>query len=241
MTIISGPDKRNQQWASDKTSFGQRMLKKMGWTEGKGLGKNEEGTSTNLRAVKREENLGIGAKTDLFGDDGFSKTSNNFHGVLATLHAEHGNGSNKKDSKKKKSKKKQSKDDGSLTLSKNLVTAGHARKMRESKDLSKKSKEDMAAVFGMKVDDYQTNSVWGRLSSLGTTSSNNSDDGEEKKVDEIDNPQLKPEDTGSDEKKKRRKDKKKRKRKDETNDSSEDSMKEDKRQKKKKKRKDEKS
>ncbi len=242
MTIVSGPDKRNLQWASDKSSFGQRMLMKMGWKEGKGLGKNQEGRNTNLRAVKREEGLGIGAKTDTFGDDGFSKTSKNFHGVLANLHAEHGIGkaggsSSKNESKKsKKSKKKQSKDEGSLTLSQKRVTAGHARKMRESKDLSKKSKEDMAAIFGMKVDDYQNNSVWGRLSSISTNdSTNHSTNDEEKKIDDIDAQEI-----SKDEKKKRRKDKKKRKRNNEENESQENSD-DSKKLKKKKKRKDKKS
>lgn len=256
MTIVSGPDKRNQQWASDKSSFGQRMLLKMGWKEGKGLGKNEEGTNTNLRAVKREEGLGIGAKTDLFGDDGFSKTSKNFHGVLATLHAEHGapvnavnNGSDKNNKKesskkaKKNRKQKKSKEEGTLTLSQTKVTAGHARKMRESKDLSKKSKEDMAAIFGMKVNDYENNSVWGRLSSLSSTVSSRNDEdggGEEKKIEDGDDINAK-ETISKEEKKKRRKDKKKRKRKDETNtDESEENSDDMKTQKKKKKRKDKK-
>ena len=209
MTIVSGPDKRNEAWANDKSAFGQRMLMKMGWSEGKGLGKNKQGTSSHLRAIRREEGLGIGAKTDTFGDDGFSKTSQNFHGVLAQLHAEHGNAESNKSKKKSKKKKKDSKkekgeDSSSLTLSKNKVTAGHARKMRESKDLTKKSKEDMAAIFGMKVDQYQSNSVWGKLSSLNTNTSS------EQEKEETSSSQISESENSSSEK--RRKEKKKRKR-----------------------------
>jgi hypothetical protein len=51
MTIVDSPDKRNPQWASDKFACGQRMLMKMGCSEGKGRGKNKQGTKTNLRAI----------------------------------------------------------------------------------------------------------------------------------------------------------------------------------------------
>lgn len=246
MTIISGEDKRNSAWASDKSAFGQRMLLKMGWSEGKGLGKHKQGTKNNLRAIRREDGLGIGAKTDTFGDDGFSQTSKNFHGVLASLHAEHGNKKQKRSKKEKKSKRKKSSEsnnnsdsnsnsnDNNLTLSQNKVTAGHARKMRESKDLTKKSKEDMAAIFGMKVEEYQSTSVWGRLSSLSTATavssssekgksnnSNGDDKQDDDKQDEGNARNLQTSESelkldsnngSSSSSKKRRKDKKKRKR-----------------------------
>ena len=162
MVIKNDADTRNEAWAKDKSSFGHRMLAKMGWEEGKGLGKNKQGTVNNLRAVRRAESLGIGATTDLHGDEGFHVTKNNFLGVLERLKQEHDTG--KDDKKKKKQKRKVTKDGEGITLAQNRVNAGHARKMRESKDLSKKSKEDMAAIFGMKVDAYTaTSSVWGKL------------------------------------------------------------------------------
>ena len=166
MVIKNDVDTRNEAWAKDKSSFGHRMLAKMGWEEGKGLGKNKQGTVNNLRAVKRAESLGIGATTDLHGDEGFHVTKNNFLGVLERLKQEHDTG--KMDKKKKKKRKK--KDSEGLILAQNRVNAGHARKMRESKDLSKKSKEDMAAIFGMKVDAYTANSsVWGKLKQAQST------------------------------------------------------------------------
>ena len=42
----------------DKTGFGFRMLAKMGWSEGKGLGANEDGAATHVRVKKRQDNLG---------------------------------------------------------------------------------------------------------------------------------------------------------------------------------------
>eukprot|EP00554_Chaetoceros_debilis_P008295 CAMPEP_0194098974 /NCGR_PEP_ID=MMETSP0150-20130528/277_1 /TAXON_ID=122233 /ORGANISM="Chaetoceros debilis, Strain MM31A-1" /LENGTH=239 /DNA_ID=CAMNT_0038785097 /DNA_START=82 /DNA_END=798 /DNA_ORIENTATION=+ len=239
MTIVSGPDHRNAGWANDSSTFGQKMLLKMGWSKGKGLGKNEQGTNDNLRAIRREEGLGIGAKTDLHGSEGFNTTSRNFHGVLATLQQEHANDSSSSKSSSKKSKKKRkksskveksSKDSGSLTLSSKRVTAGHSAKMRDSKDLSKKSKEDMAAIFGMKVDDYAQNSVWGRLSTL-SSSNDTSDAGKEKKM------EPKSESKMNIEKKRKKKDKRKRKRSSEGKESTDDDevVKEKKKKKKSKK------
>jgi len=156
----------------------------MGWKQGNGLGKNQQGSSTNLRGIRREENLGIGAKTDTHGGEGYSVTSRNFHGILASLKEEHGDSKKEKKRRKKADKKKGGKTESGLTLSSKLVTAGHAKKMREAKDLTNKSKEDMAAIFGVRVEDYQNNSVWGRLSTL-TSAGDDSAVEEEKKVEEV--------------------------------------------------------
>ena len=44
---------------------------KMGWKDSDGLGKYRQGTTTNLRAYRPSDNLGVGAMTDLNGDSGF--------------------------------------------------------------------------------------------------------------------------------------------------------------------------
>ncbi len=36
------------------------MLLKMGWTEGKGLGSNEDGTTEHVKVQKKMDNKGIG-------------------------------------------------------------------------------------------------------------------------------------------------------------------------------------
>lgn len=188
MTIVATEDTRNSAWAENKAGFGHKMLAKMGWKEGRGLGKNQQGTTNNLRAIRREDSLGIGASTDTHGAEGWSATSANFHGVLAKLKAEHGASSSdaddierrKKKSKKSKKRRKKScssededivptkkkrkglreeekkgKSGSKLTLPQNRVAAGHSRKMRESKNLVSKSAADMAAIFGVKVEDYR--------------------------------------------------------------------------------------
>ena len=156
----------------------------MGWKgDGVGLGKNQQGSSTHLRAVKRAESLGIGAETDAFGDSGWQQTNAAYHGVLANLKKEHGDNSasndNSKEARKKRKKeekkrrKKEEKrrakaaaeggtshDGSGIRLAQNKVQAGHARKMREAKDTRNKSAADMAAIFGVKADFYKQPKEW---------------------------------------------------------------------------------
>ena len=93
MTIVAKAETRNSQWANDTSSFGRKMLAKMGWKgDGSGLGKEQQGSSVHLRAVRRVESLGIGAENDTFGDRGWRDTNAGFHGVLASLRREYGDG-----------------------------------------------------------------------------------------------------------------------------------------------------
>lgn len=56
-------DTQNKQWAEDKTKFGYRMLEKMGWKDGKGLGLNENGATEHIRVRKKLTTSGVGAST----------------------------------------------------------------------------------------------------------------------------------------------------------------------------------
>jgi Pin2-interacting protein X1 len=197
MTIVASQETRNSEWANN--SFGRKMLEKMGWKgDGVGLGKNQQGTSTHLRAIKRAESLGIGAETDAFGDSGWQQTNAAFHGVLANLKKEHSNissgsddGDDNKEARKKrkkeekKRKKKEEKrrakaaaDGGGsssasgsgIRLAQNKVQAGHARKMREAKDIRSKSAQDMAAIFGVKADFYKQPREWTTTATPATPS-----------------------------------------------------------------------
>lgn len=166
MTIIQADDQRNQEWRTN--NVGSSLLQKMGWKEGSGIGKRSSNT-TALRAVKRQDGLGLGAK--MASEGGQSESTNTFAAVLANLHKHHGGGSSngsddddcdgerrKKSSKgKKSSKRKREKDSdtaseissksGRIILPQNKVTAGHAQKMRMAK-FGEKSAEDLACIFG---------------------------------------------------------------------------------------------
>mmetsp|Transcript_3830 Transcript_3830/g.8619 ORF Transcript_3830/g.8619 Transcript_3830/m.8619 type:complete len:259 (+) Transcript_3830:291-1067(+) len=210
MAIVATKDTRNSAWASDTSAFGRKMLTKMGWKGGEnGLGKNQQGTSTHLRAVRRAESLGIGAESDAFGEKGWQDTNAGFHGVLANLKKEYStvgdSGSEEEDGpakkkrrkeekkRKKKEEKRRAKRNGGgsgnssssegnkVRLPQNKVQAGHARKMREAKDIRNKSAEDMAAIFGVKADFYKQPREWVEKSEDGKIVSDSSNGAEEKK------------------------------------------------------------
>ncbi|GLD92267.1 hypothetical protein PINS_up000800 [Pythium insidiosum] len=52
----------NENAASAMSAFARKQMEKMGWSEGKGLGKNEQGMATYVRVKKREESMGIGVE-----------------------------------------------------------------------------------------------------------------------------------------------------------------------------------
>ena len=61
----------------------------MGWKNGNGLGKCLQGTTINLRAYHRSNELGARETTDLHGDLGWSKTNDNVGRVLEALRRDH--------------------------------------------------------------------------------------------------------------------------------------------------------
>ena len=72
-----GVDAGQQVWIHRWRRFGTATEEiwydgdgEMGWKNGDGLGKYRQGTTTNLRAYRRSDNLGVGATTDLHGDLG---------------------------------------------------------------------------------------------------------------------------------------------------------------------------
>jgi len=222
------------------------MLSKMGWKgDGCGLGKNQQGTSTHLRAVRRSESLGIGAENDAFGDKGWNDTNAGFHGVLASLKKQYSgvadsdededeDAKKKRKKEEKKRKKKEEKrrakrsngDSGTssgadganrVRLPQNKVQAGHARKMREAKDIRNKSSADMAAIFGVKADFYKQPREWVEGGGSKDNGKQDGADSEKKKK------KSKKKSKESDEiENDGKKDKKKRKRSSEGSDSSDD-------------------
>jgi Pin2-interacting protein X1 len=65
--------------------FARRQMEKMGWQEGKGLGKNENGISKHIKATKKDDNSGLGLEsvvseevTENWWHDAFSKQLKTF-------------------------------------------------------------------------------------------------------------------------------------------------------------------
>ena len=64
----SKKDTLNQQWTSTqdgpRTSFGFKMMQKMGWSSGKGLGKELQGQTDAVKVSKKVDNSGLGQEQD---------------------------------------------------------------------------------------------------------------------------------------------------------------------------------
>lgn len=105
------PDVQNATWKNDKKRFGYKFLSKFGWSEEKGLGKNETGITSAVKIKRREDELGLGMEkmTDGAGNKGWNQTTNGFNSVLESLKSEYGGKSSDKKAKKKDKKDKKEK------------------------------------------------------------------------------------------------------------------------------------
>jgi hypothetical protein len=61
------------------------MLKKMGWSEDKGLGKDENGSQRALKVSKKDDMLGLGMKADNAGNLAWNATTSSYNEILNML------------------------------------------------------------------------------------------------------------------------------------------------------------
>ena len=77
------------------SAYGMRIMKKYGWTEGKGLGAEEDGDTLCIQVKRREVGRGIGAETDKSGGDNWDDWwSGCFNEVASKIKVDDGNMSN---------------------------------------------------------------------------------------------------------------------------------------------------
>lgn len=76
-------DPNGTRWAASGKNFGKNLLKKSGWSEGTGLGKEQEGTTTHVKVSRKDDVMGIGYKAGV--QDTWSAQSVGFADVLDRL------------------------------------------------------------------------------------------------------------------------------------------------------------
>uniref|UniRef100_A0A2K5DPC8 G-patch domain-containing protein n=1 Tax=Aotus nancymaae TaxID=37293 RepID=A0A2K5DPC8_AOTNA len=128
-------DPQNTVWSNDNSKFGQRMLEKMEWSKGKGLGAQEQGATDHIKVQVKNNHLGLGAT--ISNEDNRIAHQDDFNQLLAELNT--CRGQETADSSDKKEKKSFSLEEKSK-ISKNHI---HYMKFTKGKDLSSRSKSDL--------------------------------------------------------------------------------------------------
>ncbi|KAE8605476.1 hypothetical protein XENTR_v10015156 [Xenopus tropicalis] len=133
-------DPRNSAWSKDESKFGQKMLEKMGWSKGKGLGAKEQGSTDHIKVQVKNNTLGLGASINY--EDNWLSHQDDFNQILAELNNCHGTES--EETPAEQEKKSFSLEEKSKSSRKRV----HYMKFAKGKDLSCRSATDLACIFG---------------------------------------------------------------------------------------------
>lgn len=142
---------RGALWANDDTKFGQKLMEKMGWSKGKGLGKEEQGDKDHISVRIKDNTKGLGYKGK---DDEWIKHYEGFEHVLATLNSENSSRASSPCSDSQNNEAsvdwEASKRTSLEALSKNSHARLHYKKFTRGKDLSQRDLDDIECITGSK-------------------------------------------------------------------------------------------
>lgn len=125
----------------DTSTFGSKMLEKMGWKKGDGLGKNQSGNVDFIQIRYKNDEHGLGFNK--FGmDDNWTQNEASFDELLKSLNSERGDQDDQNESIAKKSL---------LEKSASSRARVHYKKRVQCKDVHKYSEKDLANILGKKT------------------------------------------------------------------------------------------
>merc|ERR1712137_1267328 len=128
-------DPNNKHWANDESRFGLKILKNFGWSEGKGLGANEDGNVDHIKIKKKASNSGIGETNN--SSDNWLQGAFQYNSLLKRLNEASSDPA------------AQEKAPSSSTTRENQSKKKHLYQKRlRSRDASGYSKEDMDLILG---------------------------------------------------------------------------------------------
>uniref|UniRef100_A0A1B0C039 G-patch domain-containing protein n=1 Tax=Glossina palpalis gambiensis TaxID=67801 RepID=A0A1B0C039_9MUSC len=155
---------RAQPLYEDANRFGSRMLEKMGWAKGKGLGVNEDGIQDFVRPRYKLDNRGLGFQDR---DDQWTQHEDCFNGLLKSLNDGNANCEKMSENDTTRinpfrsntesietatdtSKKLKEKTSGMSLEERPRKSKArvHYKKFTKGKDLSQYSEKDLANIFG---------------------------------------------------------------------------------------------
>ncbi|XP_028253920.1 PIN2/TERF1-interacting telomerase inhibitor 1 [Parambassis ranga] len=137
-------DPRNSAWSKDESKFGQKMLERMGWSKGKGLGRTEQGSTDHIKVKLKNNSYGLGANAS--HEDKWISHQDDFNDLLAQLNNCHGQ-NNSSGETPTDEQKGFSLEEKSKTSRKRV----HYMKFTKGKDLSSRSETDLNCIFGKRA------------------------------------------------------------------------------------------
>ncbi|XP_063296880.1 PIN2/TERF1-interacting telomerase inhibitor 1 [Pelobates fuscus] len=141
-------DPRNSAWSKDESKFGQKMLEKMGWSKGKGLGAQEQGSVDHIKVQVKNNSFGLGASVK--HEDNWIAHQDDFNQILAELNDCHGTPD--PELSQDNEKKTFSLEEKSKSSRKRV----HYMKFAKGKDLSCRTDTDLACIFGKREKSKKT-------------------------------------------------------------------------------------
>lgn len=144
----------NDAAGSKPNAYAMKLMEKMGWKEGQGLGKNEDGMAKHIIITKREDNMGLGLDNSKAADsvqeqwwhNSFSQTlaifSSNIQGSDSDDDSKNKKKGKKKDKKNKKDKKTSKKEKATASSENNEVNND------EKKSSKKRKREEETSGLG---------------------------------------------------------------------------------------------
>lgn len=141
---------RGKQWSEDSNKFGQKMLEKMGWTSGKGLGAQEQGMTEHVRVKFKDDQGGIGFnKNDQ--DKQWTQHQDSFNDLLLSLQKNQ----NMEQTEVMETKEISLSGKSLEEKSKQSKARVHYQKFTRGKDVNKYSSKDLANIFGKRTLDEE--------------------------------------------------------------------------------------
>jgi len=138
---------RGNLWANDESKFGQKLMEKMGWEKGRGLGANQDGMVDHITLKHKDNTKGVGFQGH---DDTWLAHQDDFQNVLAALNVEHGDAGKNMDEAEKKATLSE--------ISKKSKRRVHYQKFVKGKDSSNYSADDLGCILGTKSDKLKSKS-----------------------------------------------------------------------------------
>ncbi|XP_068610151.1 PIN2/TERF1-interacting telomerase inhibitor 1 [Brachionichthys hirsutus] len=152
-------DPRNSAWSNDDSKFGQKMLERMGWSKGKGLGRSEQGATDHIKVKVKNDGYGLGATASY--EDNWIAHQEDFSELLAQLNSHHGqNASAEPPAEEQKGFSLEEKS----KMSRKRV---HYTKFTKGKDLSSRTETDLNCIFGKRAKRVKYQDQWMRGAAHG--------------------------------------------------------------------------